>query len=305
MKRLSSILIRLLLGMWLASLLLYGLFALTLQVIPSWGATAEEVARPLPGDELTVQRTLYWTNAITIAAPPEDVWPWIAQLGDTRGGFYSYTFIENQVGALMGMDDYAVVYVNANEINPAWQDPQPGEAIIQGSLKIREVVPQKYLLADSILPAPFMWIWGWYIEPLDNGSMTRMLVRFAIEVPESEDENPVMGFLLNVGGFVMQQNMLQSLKLRAEGRTEPAWLESAEIGLWTAALLSGLFAMGMYLFNREWRKPLAIAVIAVIAIFVLTIVQPPILVRLLIDAGLVAGLAWAAKRPELKLEARG
>lgn len=222
--------------------------------------------------------------------PPEKVWPWIAQLGDTRGGFYSYTFIENRVGALMGAEDYAVVYVNANEIHPEWQDPKPGEPIIQGSLKIREVEPYKYLLADSILPAPFMWVWGWYIEPIDPGMQTRMLVRFAIEVPESEDDNPVMGFMLSVGGFVMQQNMLQSIKLRAEGRTEPAWLETVEIVLWAVALLVGLIAGGMYLFKQKWQKTLAVAVTAVIVIFVLTFVQPPIAVRILFDVGLIFGL---------------
>ncbi len=295
MKRSTSIIVRLFTGLLLACLLIYGLFALTLRAIPSWGATAEEAERSLPGDDLTVRRTLFWTNAVTIDAPPEDVWPWIAQLGDTRGGFYSYTFIENRVGALMGAEDYTVVYVNADATHPEWQNPQPGDAIIQGSLKIREVIPQKYLLADSITPVPFMWVWGWYIEPLEGGAKTRLLVRFAIEVPASDEENPIMGFMMNTGGFVMQQNMIRGIKLRAEGRTEPAWTEPVEIGLWLAALLSGLVGMGLYLFKREWRKPLAVAVVAVIAIFVLTFVQPSLPVRFLIDAGLIAGATWAAK----------
>jgi hypothetical protein len=97
MKRFLSFAIRLLSGLLLVSLLVVGLFALTLRTIPTWGATAAEVARVLPGDELTVNPTLLWTNATTINAPPAKVWPWLAQLGDTRGGFYSYTFIENRV----------------------------------------------------------------------------------------------------------------------------------------------------------------------------------------------------------------
>ena len=103
-------------------------------------------------------------------------------------------------------------------------------------------------------------------------------------------QNPVMDFFLNVGGFVMQQNMLQSIQLRAEGGVEPAWLEIVEIGLWLAALLTGLSAAVMYLVRKAWYWPLAVAVLSVLWIFVLTFVQPPIAVRFLLDAVLVAGL---------------
>jgi hypothetical protein len=105
MNKIKTILLRLLLGILLAALLLTGLFKMTLAVIPTWGATEDEITRSLPGDELTTNPNLRWTNAITVDASPEQVWPWIAQIGDSRGGFYSYTFIENQVGALTGSED--------------------------------------------------------------------------------------------------------------------------------------------------------------------------------------------------------
>lgn len=295
MKTFRSITIRLILGLLLGALLVVGLFALTLSVIPIWGSTNDEVARSLPGDDLTAHPLLFWTNAITIDASQDQVWPWIAQIGDTRGGFYSYTFIENQVGALTGAEGYDVIYTNANQIHPEWQNPQPGEPIIQGSLKINQMEPGRYLLADSILPSPFMWVWVWYLEPLDGGTGTRLLSRFAIEVPESAEENPVMNFVMSVGGFVMQQNMMQSIKLRAEGQTEPAWLEPVEIGLWLIALFAGLTAAIMYLARKIWWQPLIVAVLSVVVIFVLTFVQPPILVRFLLDAGLIAGIVWSAK----------
>lgn len=290
MKRILSVTIRLVCGLLLVALLVVGLFTLTLRTIPTWGATVDEVTRTLPGDELTTQPTVLWTNAITIAAPPEKVWPWIAQLGDTRGGFYSYTFIENRIGALTGAKDYNVVYVNASVIHPEWQNPQVGEPIIQDSLKIREVIPGQYLLADSITPVPFLWVWGWFLQPVNDGTQTRLLVRFAIEVPATEPDNPVMGFLMNVGGFVMQQNMLQGIKLRAEGGTEPAWLELVEIALWFTALLCGLVAGLLYLFQRAWLRPLVVATLAVAILFLLTFVQPPLWVRFVLDLALVAGV---------------
>ena len=296
MKRFRSFMIRLVCGLLLIALLVAGLFTLTLRAIPSWGATADEVTRALPGDELTTQPTVLWTNAITIDASPEEVWPWIAQLGDTRGGFYSYTFIENRIGALTGAKDYNVVYVNAGAIHPDWQQPQVGEQIIQDSLKIRDVVPGQYLLADSITPVPFLWVWGWFLEPANGGAQTRLVVRFAIEVPATEPANPVMGFMMNVGGFVMQQNMLQSIKLRAEGGSEPAWLELVEIALWFTALFCGLVAALLYLFQRAWLRPLVVATMAVVILFLLTFVQPSLWVRFVLDLALVAGVVQSIAR---------
>ncbi len=296
MKKFLIIIVRLVLGVLAAALLVTLLFTITLSAIPTWGATEAEITRSLPGDDLTSHPNLLWTNAITVNAPPEEVWPWIAQIGDNRGGFYSYTFIENRVGALTGADGYNAVYINANEIHPEWQNPQPGEPLIQGSLKVRHVEPGQYLLAESIQPSPFLWIWCWYVEPTKGGAETRLLSRFAIEVPETMGDNPVMGFMLNVGGFVMHQNMMQGIKLRAEGRTEPTWIEPVEIALWLAALFAGLAAGILYLIRRDWRWPLLVAMLSVVVIFILTFLQPSILVRILLDAGLVVGLIWSARK---------
>ena len=296
MKTFQTITLRLILGIAFTALLIAGLFAITLSVIPTWGATDAEVARSLPGDELVSSPNLLWTNAITIDASPEQVWPWIAQIGDTRGGFYSYTFIENKVGALTGSAGYNIVYTNADEIHPDWQNPQPGQSLIDGSLQVRESEPGRYLLAESVQPSPFLWIWCWYVEPVDGGAGTRLLSRFAIKVPDTTDENPVMDFMLNAGGFVMHQNMMQSIKLRAEGRSEPAWIESLEIGLWMAALLGGLVAAVLYLVRKEWRWALLVASLSIVIIFVLTFVQPPIVVRFVLDAALIAAIVWAARK---------
>jgi hypothetical protein len=60
-----------------------------------WGATPEEVAAPLPGDEILPDADLVATRATDVDAPPERVWPWLAQLGQGRGGFYTYGALEN------------------------------------------------------------------------------------------------------------------------------------------------------------------------------------------------------------------
>ena len=61
----------------------------------TWGATPEEVSRQLPGDDLVQRPTFNATRAISIAAPPEAVWPWLVQVGTTRAGWYSYDLLDN------------------------------------------------------------------------------------------------------------------------------------------------------------------------------------------------------------------
>lgn len=287
--------LRLLAGLGLLALLLVVSFAVALPAIERWGATDEEVGRAMPGDGLLPRPIVRWTNGITIDAPPEQVWPWIAQLGDTRGGYYSYTFIENRIGSLTGAADYKVIYRNADRIVPEWQNPVPGQEIIQGTLAIREMQTGEWLLADSINPA-MGWTWLWRLYPAGDGEQTRLIVRFRIQMP-AEANNPVAGFVMNIGGFVMQQNMMQGIRTRAEGGSEPAYIESVEITLWLLALAGGLAAAVLYLIQPQWQRPLLVATAAVILLVVLTIVQPAIWLRLVLDGLLLTGLWWAY-RPE-------
>ncbi len=67
----------------------------------TWGATPDEFARNIPGDELLPDADEVSTRAITISAPPGCVWPWLVQMGSGRGGAYTYDWIENH--ALAGL----------------------------------------------------------------------------------------------------------------------------------------------------------------------------------------------------------
>lgn len=74
----------------------------------SWRATSQDVPKRLPGDELVPNLTLESTRAITIRAPAEEVWRWLVQLGQDRGGFYSYDRLENLAGADIHNVDWIV-----------------------------------------------------------------------------------------------------------------------------------------------------------------------------------------------------
>src|SRR5919197_4036569 len=66
-----------------------------------WGAEPEDEKRGLPGDELLPKNGTRILHAVTIHAPVAEVWPWLAQLGQDRGGFYSYEWLENLAGCRM------------------------------------------------------------------------------------------------------------------------------------------------------------------------------------------------------------
>jgi hypothetical protein len=290
-------LLRFVAGFGFLLVMLIVLFALLIPMIHRWGATDAEVAQPMPGDDLVTDPVVDWTHGITIDAPPDEVWPWIIQMGDTRAGFYSYTFIENLVVKVTTDPSYGVVYRNANRIVPAWQDPQPGLAIIQDAIQIEQIQPGAWLLAQSRMPEMMNWVWVWQVRPIDGGQRTRLLVRMRIEIPDSAGMgNPAIGFFMDVGGFVMERGMMLGIKERAEGKVEPATIEIVEITLWLIALLCGLAGALMFVTRRAWQAPLALGVIAVGALFVFTFVQPPVWMRGIVDATLIAGGVWIVKR---------
>lgn len=286
---------RLLIGLVVLAGALFAGFSVFMAQMPQWGATPEEAAMPLPGDEILSDPDIDWTNARTINATPEQVWPWLAQMGDTRGGFYSFTFIEDRVGKMTGTD-YAVDYTNANTIRSEWQSPEPGDQIIQGQLKWERFEPGKSLLANSVDPNVMGWTWVWQIEPAADGKATRLINRIAIQAMAGID-NPVLTFFIGNGAFIMEQRMMNGIKARAEGWTEPSYQEIVEMVLWFVALIVGIAAAVAFVVRRPWAASLALAVVSVFVLLFFTFGQPVIAVRVLLDLALVAGLVAALRMP--------
>jgi hypothetical protein len=138
-------------------------------LIASIRATHEERRRSLPGDSLVTDAAATITHAVTIAAPPACVWPWLVQMGSGRGGWYSYDFVDNDG------------HPSATEILPAFQEIAPGDVL--PSLPGEEesfVVAGLELERDLILTVPLGGgtgvSWEFFLEPLDH-DRTRLLVR--------------------------------------------------------------------------------------------------------------------------------
>ena len=86
----------------------------------AWGATHVDRVVTLPGDEFSRYAYHTITHAVNIQAPPEAIWPWITQIGQDRGGFYSYTFLENLAGCQMPA---------VHKIMPEWQNRAAGDTV--------------------------------------------------------------------------------------------------------------------------------------------------------------------------------
>ncbi|MHB1877354.1 MAG: hypothetical protein ACYCPF_21145 [Streptosporangiaceae bacterium] len=185
----------------------------------TWGATALERAEVLPGDDLLAVADVAATRAITIRAAPGAVWPWIAQLGQGRGGFYSYDLVEN----LIGCDIHS-----AGEIVPHWQDVQVGDEVRLAprlGLAVVEVEPGRALVLSSAAPGglggadpgppPFPYDFTWaFVVRSGPGGVSRLIVRERYRYLR-----PVARFMaepVEVVSFVMSRKMLRGIRDRAE-----------------------------------------------------------------------------------------
>jgi hypothetical protein len=184
----------------------------------TWGAREDEVTAQLPGDELVEAHTPRTTRAVTIDAPIADVWPWLAQIGEDRGGFYSYSLLERAVGAHVH---------NANSIHPEWQDIRVGDTVWlarrYGEVA-RQVVAAVEPLSHLVLMSPddFRRLqrgekasgsWGFYLR--QEGGWTRLLARGS--------GGAIRHAAFDLPHFVMEQKMMRGIRHRAEQtrRTRP------------------------------------------------------------------------------------
>ncbi|HET9012087.1 MAG TPA: hypothetical protein VFN38_09760 [Gemmatimonadaceae bacterium] len=179
-----------------------------------WGTTLAERRATLPGDEVVRQANYRVDHAVTIDAPADSVWPWLAQLGQDRGGFYSYDRLERLIGAEIR---------NANRVHPEWQVRQPGDLVratqpgYLGGLfgenpgwRVVGLVPGRALVLEQ---------WGAFVlQPMDS-ARTRLYVRTRGEGTPNLASTLVapLGLLMfEPAHFVMQRRMLLGIKERAE-----------------------------------------------------------------------------------------
>ncbi len=135
-----------------------------------WGATDEEIARPMPGDELVPRPRHRSTRAITIRARPEEIWPWLVQMGNGRGGLYSVDVLDRLLGVIEAP--------SAERVLPEWQDLRPGDVIPIGGTPGWPVhaVERDRSLVLRIEHGEALVTQAWGLYPVD-GETTRLVLR--------------------------------------------------------------------------------------------------------------------------------
>lgn len=180
-----------------------------------WGATAQEQVQRLPGDDIFGAGVTRTTNAITIHAPAAAIWPWLVQMGQGRGGFYTYTWVENLLGAhITNLDSIDPALQSLEVGDRIWLTPRtylgrPGQA-----WTVVEIVPEFALVLVQKPPANPMAT-TWTLALLPSGAGTRLLSRHCSPRPETTAKRAVSTFWA-AGDFVMGRGMLRGIKQRAE-----------------------------------------------------------------------------------------
>lgn len=185
----------------------------------SWGASAEEIAKIWPGDELCPDSASVATRAVTIHAPADEVWAWVVQIGQDRGGFYSYSWLENLFGARIH---------NADRILPECQTLEVGDVIRMAPreryggrayVRVARVEPGRALVLVS--PEDFVpavrddrapgGTWSFLLAPVDERT-TRLVVR--------SRSGPKAGagrrLVFDPAHFIMERKMMLTIRDRAE-----------------------------------------------------------------------------------------
>ncbi len=181
-----------------------------------WGSTDQELKESLPGDDVLKAASQQVTHAITIARPAEQIWPWLIQIGQDRGGFYSYSWLENLFGLHVK---------NVSRIMPRLQDLKVGDFIratppqwLNGRFEglagwhVVDLQPSHALVLQSPIDQS---TWSFVLKPIGDNA-TRLIARVRAPAPTRWSLTAFNYLVGEPAHFLMERKMLLTLKQLAE-----------------------------------------------------------------------------------------
>jgi len=173
-----------------------------------WGATGADLRRVMAGDAVIATPTHSQTHAVTVDASPEDIWPWLVQIGYRRGGLSSYDWLDRLFGYLDRP--------SADRVLPEFQQLAVGDVIPLGrgqGFPVTAIEPYRALVLSGVNNG-FQWVWQFGLYPLDQ-NRTRLVSRGTQCFAQSTCAWLFMR-VMEPAAFIMTRRMLLGLKQRAE-----------------------------------------------------------------------------------------
>lgn len=177
-----------------------------------WGATEVEVNASLPGDQLVPSPVAAYTRAVTVKAGPQEIYPWLVQMGAEKGGMYSYAWFETNI--------LQCELINADQIHPEWQGLQVGDKVKMcpgesgpPAYEVALLEPNQAFVIGHPKDGAWESIWQFILVPQTDGT-TRLITR------ARELNSPGIWSIMRPGQFIMERGMLLGIKERAEHLAE-------------------------------------------------------------------------------------
>jgi len=251
------------------------------------GATREEVARAMPGDEIQRRPVFNATRAVTIAATPEQVWPWLVQIGYKRAGWYGYDWVDNAGIA------------SAERLMPEWQHIEVGDAvpIWEGiNFRVAALEPSRYVVWQSASGRDSMVL---ALYPMD-ATHTRLAWRIHNASYQWMSGYIFVQLFADLADVIAVRENLLGIKRRAEGAplAAPAVLY-LELALWLVAFAEFLVAEAGLIVRRDWTRPLLAVPASALITIGLVLWRPPVWLDGLTTVAACIGLWWMYRRRAL------
>ena len=185
-----------------------------------WGTTKSESGGALPGDQLVRAPALQATEGVWINAAAEQVWPWLVQMGQNRGGLYSYEKLENALG---------LHYRNAGELHPEWQHLRIGDTVrlvprgwlglVDGvTLQVADITDLRAIVLQGE-PSRLPWevVWSFHLIP-HGDDRCRLLIRSRLALRQPGEG--VAAELIGPARALITRGILVGIKRRVERRRQ-------------------------------------------------------------------------------------
>ncbi len=221
----------------------YLLFARPHQL--NWGATQQEVKQSMPGDQLDPHPEFFATRAITITGRPEQIWPWLLQMGYRRAGYYGYDILENQ-GSPRGIR-------SADRILPEFQQFRVGDEVPISSVAnmvFYAIEPNRYLIwTGTDQQGSFIWA----LYPID-ANHTRLVSRIRWSFHWTQPRLLALDLFTEFTDYLAVREILQGVKGRVENQIEPMAKQNSEVVVYMATALIFILTLLLLLIRRlTWK----------------------------------------------------